>query len=164
MSERLEFAYHRSLGPMIGVLLGIAIVEMLVVHLVVVTMFGWVAAVVAGIVDLSLVVALIELLRSFRRLPVTIADGVLTMRAGSLKSIAVPVAQIAGLRATWDAAAIKDRRTLNLALASWPSVVVDLAEPVTLWRGREIHAIAHKLDDPAAFHAAIAQLSRPDEH
>ena len=162
MSERLEFAYHRSLGPMIGVLLGIAIVEMLVVHLVVVTMFGWVAAVIVGVLDLSLVIALIGLLRSFRRLPVTIADGVLTMRAGSLKSIAVPTVQIAGLRSTWDAAAIKDRTLLNLALASWPSVVVDLREPVVLRRGRQIHAIAHKLDDPPAFHAAIAALSRGD--
>lgn len=45
----MEFAYHRSLAPMIGVLLGIAIVEMLVVHLVVVAWLGWWAALVAGV-------------------------------------------------------------------------------------------------------------------
>ncbi|KQS05306.1 hypothetical protein ASG11_10290 [Sphingomonas sp. Leaf357] len=149
---------------MIGVLLGIAIVEMCVVHLVVVALWGLVAAVIVGLIDLSLVVWLIALLRSFRRLPVTIADGVLTMRAGSLRSIAVPVGQIARLRASWDAAVIKDRAVLNLALASWPSVVVDLRAPIVMRRGRAVRAIAHKLDDPAAFHAAIAALSREHGH
>jgi hypothetical protein len=158
----MEFAYHRSLSPMIGVLLGIALVEMLVMHIVVVALLGWWAAVVVGALDLSLVVALILLLRSFRRLPVTLADGVLTMRAGSMRSVAIPVERIAGLRANWDAAAIKQAGMLNLALASWPSVVVDLDPPIVTRRGRTIHAVAHKLDDPAAFHVAIAGLSRGD--
>lgn len=159
----LEFAYHRSLGPVIGVLLGIAIVEMCVVHLVVGAVFGWTVALVVGVLDLSLVVGLAVLLRSFRRLPVTIADGALTMRAGLLKSVTVPTRQIAGLRATWDAAALKERGVLNLALASWPSVMVDIDPPILSRRGKPVHAIAHKLDDPAAFHAAIAALSRADE-
>lgn len=157
----MEFAYHRSLAPMIGVLLGIAIVEMLVVHLVVVAWLGWRAAVVAGILDASLVLWLVALIRSFKRLPVTLTNDVLTMRVGSLRSFAVPVAQVAGLRASWDAAAIKQRGVLNLALASWPSVVVDLDPPIVTRRG-SVRAIAHKLDDPVAFHAAIAALSRSD--
>ncbi|MDX5985010.1 hypothetical protein [Sphingomonas echinoides] len=161
---RQEFAYHRSLGPMIGVLLGIAIVEMCVVHLVVGTLFGWAVALGVGVLDLSLVLGLILVLRSLRRLPVTLTGGVLTMRAGVLKSVTVPTRQIAGLRATWDAAALKESGVLNLALASWPSVVVDLHPPVLTRRGKPIHAIAHKLDDPAAFHAAIAALSRDHGH
>ena len=156
----MQFAYHRSLGPMIGVLLGLAIVEMLVVHLVVVALVGPVAASVIGALDLALVGALAWLLRSFRRRPVTLADGVLTLPAGYLQLIIVPVGQIAGLRATWDAAAIKDRRLLNLTLIAWPNVVIDLAAPIALRRGRQVEAVAHKLDDPAAFHAAIAALSR----
>lgn len=149
---------------MIGVLLGIAVVEMLVVHLIAVALLGWMAAAIIGAIDLSMVVSLIVLLRSFRRLPVTIRDGVLTMHGGSLRTIAVPVAQIAGLRASWDAQALKEKGVVNLALASWPSVVVDLAEPVLTRRGKPIWAIAHKLDDPVSFHAAIAALSRPDGH
>ncbi|MEG3122847.1 hypothetical protein [Sphingomonas sp. GB1N7] len=160
----MEFAYHRSLGPMIGVLLGIAIVEMCVVHLVVAALWGWIAAVIVGVIDLSLVVWLVALLRSFKRLPVTIVGGVLKMQAGSLRSVTIPVGQIAGLRKSWDAAAIKDRGVLNLALASWPSVVVDLREPIVMRRGRAVKAIAHKLDDPAAFHAAIVALSPRDGH
>lgn len=160
----MEFAYHRSLAPMIGVLLGIAIVEMLVVHLVVVAWLGWWAALVAGVIDASLVIALIGLIRSFRRLPVTLVDGVLTMRAGALKTVTIPVAHIAGLRTSWDAAALKQRGVLNLALASWPSVVVDLDPPIALRRGRQLHAVAHKLDEPVAFHAAIAALSPRHGH
>lgn len=162
MSTPTAFTYHRSLGPMIGMLLGIAIIEILVVHLVVVAWLGWWAALILGVFGLSLVMGLVVLLRSFKRLPVTLVDGVLTMRAGALTSVTVPIAQIAGLRATWDAAALKQRDVLDLALASWPSVVVDLTEPLTLRQGRRITAIAHKLDDPAAFHAAIAALSRHD--
>jgi hypothetical protein len=156
----MQFAYHRSLGPMIGVLLGLAIVEMLVVHLVVVALLGGWAALIIGALDLSLVVSLVWLLRSFRQRPVTLADGMLTLHAGYLQSIAVPIDQIAGLRATWDTAAIKDRRLLNCALIAWPSVVIDLKAPIVLRRGRQVQAVAHKLDDPAAFHAAIAALSR----
>ncbi|MEG3086590.1 hypothetical protein [Sphingomonas sp. PB4P5] len=158
----MQFAYHRSLGPMMGVLLGLAIVEMLVVHLVVVAWLGPWAALINGAIDLSAVVALVWLLRSFKRRPVTIRDGILTLHAGYLQSIAVPVEQIAGLRGSWDAAAIKDRRLLNLALVAWPNVVIDLKTPIALRRGRQVHAVAHKLDDPAAFHAAIAALSRGD--
>lgn len=158
----MEFAYHRSLGPMIGVLLGIATVEMLVVHLVVVALFGWTAAIIVGVLDLSLVIALAGLLRSFRRLPVIIADGVLTMRAGALRSVAVPVGQVAGLRPSWDAAALKERGVLNLALASWPNVVVDLRAPVPGRKGL-VQAVAHKLDDPVGFAAAIEALGRADD-
>ncbi|MEN2785231.1 hypothetical protein ACFOKI_13585 [Sphingomonas qilianensis] len=158
----MQFAYHRSLGPMMGVLLGLAIIEMLVVHLVVVAWLGGWAALVIGMVDLSAVIGLVWLIRSFRRRPVTLRDGVLTLHAGYLQSIAVPVDQIAGLRATWDAAAIKDRGLLNLALIAWPSVVIDLKAPIAPRRGRQVRAVAHKLDDPAAFHAAIAALSRAD--
>jgi hypothetical protein len=157
----MQFAYHRSLGPMIGVLLGLAIVEMLVVHLVVVALLGWWAAIVIGALDLSLVMALVWLLRSFMRRPVTLAHGVLTLHAGYLQSIAIPVGQIAGLRATWDAAAIKDRRLLNLALIAWPSVVIDLKAPIAARRGRQVQAVAHKLDDPIAFGVAMAALMSP---
>jgi uncharacterized membrane protein len=153
----MTFAYHRSLSPILGVLLGLAIAEMMVVHLVVVAAWGWPVALVFGLVDLSVVVALIVLIRSFRRLPVLVEDGRLTMRAGGLKAMTVEIAQIAGFRTQWDAATIKRRDTLNLALLVWPNIVIDLRQPIPLGR-RRIATIAHKLDDPAAFHAAIAAL------
>lgn len=154
----LSFTYHRSLAPMMGVLLGLALVEMFVVHIVAVALWRWTVAIALGVIDLSMVVWLVLLIRSFRRLPVTISDGQLTMRAGNLRSIKVPFAAIVGLRDHWDAAALKQPGVVNLALAAWPSVVVDLRAPIAVRRGKLVTAIAHKLDDPAAFRAALLPL------
>lgn len=153
----LAFAYHRSLSPMLGVLLGIAIVETFVVHVIAMALWGWRAALVLMVIDLSAVIALVGLLRSFRRLPVTLANGRLTMRAGWLKSVVIDAGEIAGLRGHWDTAAIKRRDVLNLALVAWPNVVLDLRHPVG--RRRTVKAIAHRLDDPEAFRAALARLA-----
>jgi len=146
------------------VLLGLAVVELLVVHIVVVAVFGPLAAIIVGAIGVAAVMGLILLLRSFKSFPVTVVDGVLTLRAGYLKRIAIPTSSIAGLRSTWDAAALKRPGVVNLALANWPNVFLDLSTPVSARRGKPIHAVAHKLDDPAAFHAAITALSAADGH
>jgi hypothetical protein len=44
------------------------------------------------------------------------------------------------------------------------NILVDLSEPVFTRRGKPIRAIAHTLDDPAAFHAAITALSAAHGH
>jgi len=155
-----RFAYHRSVGPMLGVLLSLAIAETLVLHLVALAIWGWKVALVLGVLDLWVVVTLIRLLRSFKRLPVTIDDGRLTMRAGYLMTIAIEVDNIAGLRSDFDRAAIKRKDVANCALIAWPNVLIDLRHPIEVRRRRIISHVAHRLDDPAAFHAAIARLER----
>lgn len=154
----MDFAYHRSLAPMMWVLFALACVEMIVLHLLLALWKPWVAAIVS-LVSLAGIIWIVLLIRSFPRLPVRIADGVLIMRAGRLRSATIPFAQIDGLRVNWDAAAIKDRSVLNLALIAWPNIVVDLAAPMTIGR-RSVAAVAHRLDDPAAFAAAIERLER----
>ncbi len=155
-----RFAYHRSVGPMIGVLLGIAIVETLVVHLVVFAIWGWKVAAVLGVIDLSAIVTLVRLLLSFKRLPVTIDGDRLTVHAGYLRKVEIDVENIAGLRADFDRAAIKRKGVANCALIAWPNVLIELHRPIKVRRRRIISHVAHRLDDPAAFHAAIAQLER----
>lgn len=154
----LSFAYHRSLAPMMGVLFGLALVEMFVVHIVAVALWGWTVAIVLGVIDVSMIVWLALLIRSFRRLPVTIGYGQLTMRAGNLRSITVPLDTISGLRTAWDSAALKQPGVVNLALAAWPSVMIDLRKPVSGRRGKPVTTIAHKLDDPTTFRAALLPL------
>lgn len=153
-----RFAYHRSISPTLGVLLALALLETAVIHLVAVALWGWGVALLLGALDLSLVVALVGLLRAIRRYPVTIADGVLTMRIGRLKVIPIPLDRITGLRERWDAAALKEKGVVNLALANWPNVMIGIDPPVTLGR-REIHAVAHKLDDAPTFVAALTRLT-----
>ena len=150
------FPYHRSLSPTLGVLLGIALVESLVVHVIAMALWGWKVAVILLLIDFSAVLTLVGLLRSFRRLPVTIERNRLLLRAGWLKSIELDIGEIAGLREHWDAAAIKRRDVLNLALAAWPNVVIDLRRPVGK---RGIVAVAHRFDDPDAFRMALRHRS-----
>jgi hypothetical protein len=148
------FAYHRSITPTLGVVLGLAIVETLVIHLIAVALWGWRVALLLGLLDLSLVGALIGLLRAIRRHPVTIESDVLTMRLGRRKIGPIPLESVIGLRPSWDAAALKAKGVANLALATWPNVMIDFREPVMV-RGRPITTIAHKLDEPEAFAAAL---------
>jgi hypothetical protein len=152
------FAYHRSLSPMLGVLLGIAVCETIVLHVVALAVWGWKVAAVLALLDLSVVVWIVRLLRSFKAMPVTLEGRRLTMRAGNLKAITLDIDEIVAFRTSWDSAAIKRKSTLNLALITWPNVVFDLREPHKVRRRRIISTIAHRLDDPAAFHAAIAGL------
>jgi hypothetical protein len=150
----LSFSYHRSIAPTLGVLLGLAIAEALVLHSVAMALWGWRVAMLLGLADLSLVVALVGLLRAIRRYPVTIGEGVLTMRVGKLKAIAVPLMQVRGLRERWNRDEVKARGVANFALANWPNVMIDI-DPPLVTRRRTVTAIAHKLDAPGDFAAAL---------
>lgn len=156
--EALRFHYHRSLSPMLGVLLGLAMCETVVLHIVALAVWGWKVAVVLALVDLSVIVWLVMLLRSFKAMPIELEGRRLTMRTGRFLSISLHVDDIAGFRTSWDSAAIKRKSVMNLALIAWPNIVFDLTEPRKVRRRRIISTIAHRLDDPAAFHAAIASL------
>ena len=155
------FAYHRSLAPMLWVLVAISIVEMTVVHALIAL---WKPAVglVLSAASLLGIVWLVRLIRSFTRLPVLVGEDLVVMRAGTLRRIDVPANAIAGLRATWTAETIKDSAVLRLSLLAYPNVVIDLAEPIVVGR-RTIRAVAHRLDDPGAFSAALAELQRADD-
>ena len=92
--ETMAFRYHKSLSPMHGLLLGIALAETLTVHVGAMAVWGWRVALVLLAIDVSAVIA-------------------------------------------------------------WPYVVIDLKAPIgTGWR--QVAAVAHRLNDPEAFHAALA--------
>jgi len=152
---RATFAYHRSLGPLVGVILALACVEAFVVHIIAVAWWGWTVAVVIGLLDLAVVIALTGLLRSFRRCPVVLEDGVLVMRTGARLRCEVPLGEISGFRATWTAEDLKAPHVLNMALAAWPNIVFDLHRPIRR-RRKSVTTIAHCFDDPAAFRRATA--------
>ncbi|WP_254602979.1 hypothetical protein [Sphingomonas bacterium] len=156
-----DFAYHRSVAPMMWVLVGLASIEFVVVHALL-AMWKPAVAIVLSIATLASIVWLVAGIRSFRRLPVTLDAGMLVMRAGTLKRVAIPVSDIAGLRGQWDAAFVKRRATLNLALIAYPNIVVELAVPQRVGR-RSIDAVAHRLDDRTAFVAAMERLGAADD-
>jgi len=159
----MDFPYHRSLAPMMGVFLALAFIELAVVHFLVALWRPWVALLLS-LFSLATIAWLIALIRSFKRLPVRIAGETLIMRAGTLHRVDIPLSDIAGLRTAWNAASLKQREVLNLAMIAYPNIVLDLRRPVRLGRRREIRAVAHRFDDPVAFARAIARLESRDGH
>lgn len=156
MSEPQRFSYHRAVAPMLWVFVAVASVELLVVHLLVSLLWSRTTALVLSGLTLASVAWLIAAIRSMERLPVLLDEDRLLMRAGTIKQASVPLSSIAGLRQNWDAAALKERGVLRLSLLAYPNILLDLRE--SLPGRRLIRAIAHRLDDPAAFARAIQTL------
>ncbi|MBS0255243.1 MAG: hypothetical protein JSS36_08570 [Proteobacteria bacterium] len=139
--------------PMLWAFFGIAVAEMLAVHLFVVLKWPWLAWPLTWLTALSLV-WLVGWIRSWARLPHELADGQLHLHMGSLRSIAVPIAQVARVVRQVDAARLAQPGTRKLVPLAYPNRIVELAEPLP--GRRRTRALAIRLDDPAAFDAALA--------
>jgi hypothetical protein len=138
------------------VFVGLGGVELVVVHLLVALLWSRTAALVLSLVTLVSLVWLVRVIASMKRLPVQLGERELVMRVGTLRSVTVPLQQIVGLREGWTGDDLKRRDVLNLALIAYPNVLVNLRTPLP-WRSG-VRAIAHRLDDPAAFARALERL------
>ena len=153
----LAFAYHRALAPLLWVFAFIMAVELLVTHLLVSGLWSRAAALILSALSLAALAWTILFIRSLKRRPVLVdAEGV-TIRIGSLKSVRVPAASIAGLRTSWPREDLKRRGVLNFALINYPNVMLDF-DPLLPMGKRRLTGIAHRLDDPVGFAAAVAPL------
>jgi hypothetical protein len=155
----MDFTYHKKLSPIVGVILALACVETIVLHVIAMAFWGWKVAIVIGLLDLSLVVMLYQIIRSFRLNPITIRDNIVTMRAGGRIGVPIVIDEIQQFRTTWSGEDLKARYVLNMALAAWPTVMFDLKTPV-IRRGKSITAIAHCVDDPERFQLVVRQINR----
>ena len=95
----------------------------------------------------------------FKRLPVIVGPDEILMRLGSLKPVHVPAGGVASVRTSWPSGAEKKRGVLNMALINYPNVMLDLDPNFTGTRKRPLTAVAHRLDDPAGFVAAVRRLA-----
>ena len=150
----MDFPYHRSLAPMMWAFFALAATELVVVHFVLMLLVDWRIALAISLVSLSAVLWIVAMIRSFRRLPIRIEDGRVTMRAGTLRTIVLPLSDIAAVRTQFGAEELKRRGVVNLALIAYPNVLIELATPIGQGR-RQAIAVAHRLDDPAAFVGAL---------
>lgn len=139
---------------MMWVFVGLALIELLVVHLLLLLLANGLVAMLVSVVSVACTAWLVWMILSMKRLPVTLDEDLLLMRVGTLRSIAVPTGNVAGLRTVWDGAALKNPGVAKLSLIAYPNVVVDLHEPLS-----GVCAIAHRLDDPGRFAAAIDRVS-----
>jgi hypothetical protein len=145
--------YHRSLAPMMWVFFGLACTELVVVHFLV-ALWDWRVALALSLVSVSGIVWLGMVIASFRQLPVIVGDHQVLMRAGRLRAVRIPLGEIAEIRMRWDPEEVKGRDVLNLALIAYPNVMLELRRPLA--GRRAIRRVAHRFDDPAAFHGALA--------
>ncbi|MBO9713808.1 hypothetical protein [Sphingomonas sp.] len=150
-----EHPYHRSLSPLMWVFVVLASIELVVVHLLAGLLMGWWVAAALSLLSVLTITWIVALIRSFAHMPVLVGEQAVLMRAGRLKSISVPFDRIAGIRREWESGTLKDRSVLNLALIAHPNVLIDLTEPIGKGR-RRIRAVAHCLDVPDAFVAAVS--------
>ena len=154
-SAILRFDYHRAVAPLVWMLVACGMVELVVTHALI-AFWNTTVALVLSVLTLGSLGWLVRGLLLMKRRPVLLGDGHLVMQVGSIRRVDVPVAAIVGVRTSIDAIALKRRSVLNLALLAYPNVVVDLGAPLPGRRG--IVAIAHRLDDPAAFASALERL------
>jgi len=138
---------------MMWTLLVIGSCELVVVHFLI-ALWSPVIALGVSVLSLAALVWLVAGIRSLSTLPTQIEGEWLTLRAGRLRSVAIPLTQIAGVRGEPTRAEAKARDVLNLALIAHPNVVIDLDPPLAR-RWRRVRALAHRLDDPAGFVAAL---------
>lgn len=152
-----RFGYGRALAPLMWVFATIMALELVLVHLLVSALWNHVAALVLSSISLAALVWTIAFIRSLHRCPVLVDEEGVTMRIGSLTSVRVPRDHIAGLRTAWPREDLKQRGVLNFAMINYPNVMLDLDPPLAR-RRRPLVAIAHRLDDPAGFAAAVARI------
>lgn len=150
------FPYHRSIAPMLWVMVALSSIELIVVHFLLSFWSPTIAFILSALTLVS-IVWIVLTVRSMRRLPVLLDEDRLVMRVGTLRCLDIPLDRIGGLRSDFDAAALKQSGIANLALLAWPNVFIELRTPIQQGR-REFGGVAHKLDDGPAFAAALRPL------
>jgi hypothetical protein len=150
----LAFSYAGGIAPMLWVLASLGLLELGVGHLLIALLWSPVAALVLSLVSLASVVWLVLLIRSLERLPVLVDGSTIVMRTGFLRGIEFRREDVAAVRTAFSSEELKQGGVLNLALLAYPNAVVELGRPVARGR-RRIRLVAHRLDDPAAFAAAV---------
>jgi hypothetical protein len=160
----LAFSYSRALAPLLWAFVAVLVVELGIAHLLVRAFWNGTAALIVSGISLAALIWTIAFTLSLKRRPVLVDANGVTMRVGSLKTVRIPVARIAALVTSWPRERLKERGVLNLALINYPNVMlelhpVDSPQPA---RGGNLKAVAHRLDDPAGFTAAMARIMETD--
>jgi hypothetical protein len=148
----LTFANHRGVVPMLWAFVVLASCELVGAHLLLGLWSAKVAWVASGLTLLT-EIWLVRWVLSWKRLPHELSDDRLRLHMGSLRHIDVPLAAIAGISGAVPSALLKARDTCNLVPVAYPNRLIELRAPLTDRRGTR--RIAVRVDDPAAFDAAL---------
>lgn len=152
------FIYHTYLTPMLITFVVLQLIELSVVHLL---LMLWNPTVAWVLLALSVwgVIWTVALIKSFRIYPVLLSDNSVQVRSGMIYDFDVPIAEIAEHECGFTSDELNAKSVLNLAILSAPNVSLRFASPITIptfFGGtRELTGVALRLDDSAAFIAAL---------
>lgn len=152
MSEIQDFAYHRSVAPMMWVFFVLCLIELVVVHLLVALAWPWIGWPLTILSAIGAIWILLGI-RSFRRLPYRLDGDRLTVRFGNLKQVEVQLADIAKIRRGWEDGAVQAKNAINLAGLAYPNRCLELKEPIEPGKTR----LFIRLDEPESFDAAMEE-------
>ena len=151
---------HRYLNPMIAVLLGLQVIEIVVVHFLV---SHWSMAVALALLAAGIygVLFFVALMKAIRLRPVLLDAHELQVRLGFLMECRIPLGMIARIEPSISAQDAKRRDVFNTALLSHPNVILDLSGPVVghgaFGIERMVVRVALRMDDAAEFLARLAE-------
>jgi hypothetical protein len=152
------FSYYKLVAPMMWAFLFLATIETLILHLLLSMWNPTVAWVVFIISDIS-VLYLLGLIVSLRRLPVTIDDNQVRIRAGILYDFSIPLASITNVTIYFPSTDVKRPGMLKTSLMAFPNVILEFTPSIPAPRpmgvGDPISRVAMALDDRTAFVEAI---------
>ncbi len=156
----LLFSYHRAIAPMMWVLFGLICIEAAVTHFLI-ALWNVPIAIFLSVISLATAAWLIFFLRSLRKHPLRLSSDGLVWPVGSMRAVIVPLSQIRERVEQWTLDGIRRDGLFNAALIAHPNIVLSLDPPICT-RRRTIRYLAHRLDDPQAFNAALdALMPRP---
>ena len=147
------FANHRGVQPLLWAMAGLALLELAVVHLFLALKWPRLAWPVS-LVTLAGVVWLVRWIVSWKHCPHELDGAALRLRMGSLRTIVVPICAIASVEPVTAAATARAPGVRNLVPMALPNRLIRLHEPLP--GKRRTTALAFRLDDPAAFDAALS--------
>ena len=141
---------------MLWVFASLALLELLVVHLVMVSRWPSLAWPLTVLTAVSLI-WLVAWIRSFKRRPHELDDERLRLHFGSLRSLDIPLQSIRLVRTHWDGTELKRPGTINFVPVAYPNRMVEIDPPVA-GRKRPITAVAFRVDDLAGFDRVMIGL------
>ncbi len=148
------FENHRGVTPLLWVFTSLACLELLGVHLFLSLTWPWLAWPLTALSGVT-IFWLVRWIRSWKRLPHRLSGDALTLHMGSLRSMTVPLAKIEMIHTLVSDAVMKTPGTVRLVPVAYPNRLIRLTAPLA--DRRKTRQIAIRLDDPAAFDAAMGE-------
>lgn len=148
-----SFTRHRYELPTLAVFFSIALVELFAVHLLV-ALWSPTAAWVLSALTVVALGQIALLVHGMIRWPTLVDDTGITVRHGMRSEIFVPLDAVASVEDVAFQPEEKGQQTFRATILAQPNVAIRLSEPLP-HRKRMLSTISVRLDDPAAFLAAL---------